>query len=295
MSEFAYPLGGEQNYSAAQAGAFNGTRTSGVWSGENNLKVTITGAHQLTLSKGLAWFTTEEYWGKVYVNTADINFTLPVADAVLDRICRLVIRWNKTTNTATAQLLLGELSSTPSAPTRSTTDELYDLVLCDYLVAHGEVTASAANLTDQRLNEDLCGLMRDGVTRIPTATLEAKVSALLEELRTAIEQAAGGGIPDGAVTAQKLAADAVKLTFTNTVVEAASFAADETYGDFPYRAAVPLAGVAEAMTPEVVFGAADAMSGTFAPVAESYAGGVYIYAAELPSAAVTIPTILLWR
>lgn len=295
MSEFAYPLGGEQNYSAAQAGAFNGTRTSGVWSGENNLKVTITGAHQLTLSKGLAWFTTEEYWGKVYVNTADINFTLPVADAVLDRICRLVIRWNKTTNTATAQLLLGELNSTPSAPTRSTTDELYDLVLCDYLVAHGEVTASAANLTDQRLNEDLCGLMRDGVTRIPTATLEAQVSALLEELRTAIEQTAGGGIPDGAVTAQKLAADAVKLTFTNTTVEATSFAADETYGDFPYRAAVPLTGAAEAMTPEVVFGAADAMSGTFAPVAESYAGGVYIYAAELPSAAVTIPTILLWR
>ena len=87
----------------------------------------------------------------------------------------------------------------------------------------------------------------------------------------------------------------MKLTFTNTTVEAASFAADETYGDFPYRAAVPLTGAAEAMTPEVVFGAADAMSGTFAPVAESYAGGVYIYAAEPPSAAVTIPTILLWR
>lgn len=102
-------------------------------------------------------------------------------------------------------------------------------------------------------------------------------------------------IAKDAVTAQKLAADAVKLTFTNTTVEAASFTADETYGDFPYRAAVPLTGAAEAMTPEVVFGAADAMSGTFAPVAESYAGGVYIYAAEIPSAAVTIPTIILWR
>nr|DAG79911.1 MAG TPA: hypothetical protein [Caudoviricetes sp.] len=99
----------------------------------------------------------------------------------------------------------------------------------------------------------------------------------------------------GAVGASNLAADAVKLTFTNTVVEAASFAADETYGDFPYRAAVPLTGAAEAMTPEVVFGVTDAMSGTFAPVAESYAGGVYIYATEIPSAAITIPTILLWR
>lgn len=169
MSEFAYPLGGKQDYTSAQAGAFHGTRTSGVWSGEDNLKVTITGARQLTLSKGIAWFTTEEYWGKVYVNTADINFTLPVADAVLDRICRLVIRWDKTANTATAQLLMGDLGSSPTAPARSKTDELYDLVLCDYLVAHGDLAATAANLTDQRLNEDLCGLMRDGVTRIPTA------------------------------------------------------------------------------------------------------------------------------
>ena len=87
----------------------------------------------------------------------------------------------------------------------------------------------------------------------------------------------------------------MKLTFTNTTVEAASFAADETYGDFPYRAAVPLTGVTAAMTPEVVFGVTDAMSGTFAPVAESYAGGVYIYAAEVPNAAITIPTILCWR
>ena len=136
MSEFAYPLGGKQDYTSAQAGAFHGTRTSGVWSGEDNLKVTITGARQLTLSKGIAWFTTEEYWGKVYGNTADINFTLPVADAVLDRICRLVIRWDKTANTATAQLLMGDLGSSPTAPARSKTDELYDLVLCDYLIAH---------------------------------------------------------------------------------------------------------------------------------------------------------------
>ena len=126
-----------------------------------------------------------------------------------------------------------------------------------------------------------------GADKLGAGSVETEKLAALAVLSTHISP--------GAVTAQKLAADAVKLTFTNTTVEAASFAADETYGDFPYRAAVPLTGAAEAMTPEVVFGVTDAMSGTFAPVAESYAGGVYIYAAELPSAAVTIPTILLWR
>lgn len=137
------------------------------------------------------------------------------------------------------------------------------------------------------LGADKLGAGSVETEKLAAAAVTAEKLAALAVLSTHISP--------GAVTAQKLAADAVKLTFTNTTVEASSFAADETYGDFPYRAAVPLTGAAEAMTPEVVFGAADAMSGTFAPVAESYAGGVYIYAAELPSAAVTIPTILLWR
>lgn len=97
------------------------------------------------------------------------------------------------------------------------------------------------------------------------------------------------------VTAAKLAADAVKLTFTNKSVAASAFVSNSTYSDFPYRAAVTLTGVTAAMIPEVFFGLTDAMSGNFAPVAESYAGGIYIYAAAKPSAAVTIPTILCWR
>lgn len=137
------------------------------------------------------------------------------------------------------------------------------------------------------LGADKLGAGSVETEKLAAAAVTAEKLAALAVLSTHISP--------GAVTAQKLAADAVKLTFTNTTVEAASFTADETYGDFPYRAAVPLTGAAEAMTPEVVFGVTDAMSGAFAPVAESYAGGVYIYAAELPSAAVTIPTILLWR
>lgn len=286
MSEFAYPLGGKQDYTAAQAGAFHGTRTSGVWSGEDNLKVTVTGARQLTLSKGIAWITTEEYWGKVYVNTADINFTLPVADAVLDRICRIIIRWNKTTNTAAAMMLQGTPASSPTAPARSTTDELYDLVLCDYLVVHGEVTASAANLTDQRLNEDLCGLMRDGVTRIPTATLEAQVTALLSSIQEELAQMEAGA-----------AVELKKLTASNYTAGSSYWETDpdNTYADFPYRTRLYMSGVTETMIPEVIFDVPEAMSGNFAPVAKTFLGGVYIYAAEAPSADITIPTIICWR
>ena len=99
----------------------------------------------------------------------------------------------------------------------------------------------------------------------------------------------------GAVGASNLAADAVKLTFSSTSVPAASFVSDSTYADFPYRAAVTLTGVSSSMIPEVVFGVSDAMSGNFAPVAEAYDGGIHLYAAAVPDAAITIPTILAWR
>lgn len=86
-----------------------------------------------------------------------------------------------------------------------------------------------------------------------------------------------------------------RLQFTDTSVPTTAFVADATYEDFPYRASVPLSGVLASMTPEVIFDVADAMSGNLAPVSECYAGGVYIYAAEVPEAATTIPTIICWK
>ena len=86
-----------------------------------------------------------------------------------------------------------------------------------------------------------------------------------------------------------------RLQFNNVSVAASKFVDDTTYEDFPKRAAVPLEDVMETMIPEVVFGLSDATGGNFAPVAETYNGGVYIYAAEVPTADVTIPTIICWK
>lgn len=86
-----------------------------------------------------------------------------------------------------------------------------------------------------------------------------------------------------------------KLKFTDTSVTASAFVSDTTYADYPYRAAVELEGVVSGMTPEVVFPVAALADTDFAPVAECYNGGVYIYAADVPGAAITIPTIICWR
>lgn len=81
--------------------------------------------------------------------------------------------------------------------------------------------------------------------------------------------------------------------FTNITVATTSWASDSTYTDFGYRASVPLTGVTASMMPDVVFDVEDGLSGNYAPVATSYAGGVYIYAADVPDSNITIPTIVV--
>lgn len=106
-----------------------------------------------------------------------------------------------------------------------------------------------------------------------------------------------GSIQDQAAqnAADLLAQTLSPLRFSDITVPASAFAADSTYPDYPYRAAVALTGVLERMIPEVVF-SVGALSGTgFAPVAQCYDGGVYIWADGIPSGDVAIHTILCWK
>jgi hypothetical protein len=106
---------------------------------------------------------------------------------------------------------------------------------------------------------------------------------------------AGGKIADGAVSFAKLASDAVRLRFTSQGVPRGSFVADSTYADYPFRAAVVLTGVTAAFQPDICFSLADVQSGNFAPVAETFNGGVYLYAAAQPDDDLTIPVMTFTR
>ena len=96
-------------------------------------------------------------------------------------------------------------------------------------------------------------------------------------------------------TPGSIGAQPARLTFTNKSIATSAWSSNSTYTDFPYRAAVACTGVTAAMFAEVVLSPADATSGNFAPVCDTYAGGVYLYAKAVPDAAITIPTIIVWR
>ena len=81
------------------------------------------------------------------------------------------------------------------------------------------------------------------------------------------------------------------LIFQNVSVAASAWSSDSTYAAYPYAATLALTGVTASHVPEVTFGATEAASGIYAPVALSGSGTVKIYAASKP-AAITLQSIL---
>ena len=79
--------------------------------------------------------------------------------------------------------------------------------------------------------------------------------------------------------------------FSGVSVAASAWVTDSTYAAYPYAASIACSGVTASYVPEVVFGAVEAASGNFAPVALSGSGTVKIYAATKPTAAITVQSI----
>ena len=79
--------------------------------------------------------------------------------------------------------------------------------------------------------------------------------------------------------------------FSGVSVAASAWVSDSTYAAYPYAVSIACPGVTASHVPEVVFGATEAASGNFAPVALSGSGTVKIYAATKPTAAITVQSI----
>lgn len=85
------------------------------------------------------------------------------------------------------------------------------------------------------------------------------------------------------------------LIFNSVSVAVASWVSSATYTDYPYQAVISCMGMDATYVPSVIFDASDATSGIYAPVSLSGANSVTIYANAVPSAAITIPTIIGWK
>lgn len=172
MAELSFPLE-NTTYTAEEAAIWFATRGSGVYA-NNHLAVSAGSGMAISVGEGMAWLAYARYAGVAYLNDAAKTLMIGPADARNDRIDRVVIRYSRTANSVQMAVLAGAASASPVAPALTRTDETYEISLAQIYVRAGSTSITAGSITDERLNESVCGLMRDSVNSIPTDDLFQK-------------------------------------------------------------------------------------------------------------------------
>ena len=183
MSIITYPLNGV-TYDAEDVSTYLCTRTSGVYSKDTNYAVSVTGARQITVAPGLAWVNYDDFKGVSACSREAVALTIPDADSTLPRIDRVVLQFDTAANLTAVKLKPGTPAAAPEPPAILQNHNQYELGLCTISVPAGSAAVTSADITDTRTDEAVCGLMRDGVTGIPTAQLQAQALAMMTQLST---------------------------------------------------------------------------------------------------------------
>ena len=183
MSIITYPLNGV-TYDAEDVSTYLCTRTSGVYAKDTNYAVSVTGPRQITVAPGLAWINYDDFKGVSACSREAVNLTVPDADSTLPRIDRVVLQFDTAANLTAAKLKPGTPAAAPEPPAILQNHNQYELGLCTVSVPAGSSVITAADITDTRADEAVCGVMRDGVKGIPTAQLQAQALAIMTQLST---------------------------------------------------------------------------------------------------------------
>ena len=171
-------------YNADDASGYLATRLSGVYSAEEDFSVTAQGGLSVQVSAGQAWVRPARFKGRSIIMEQPTTVVLTEADPVRSRIDRIVLRYDAAAKKTSLQVLDGTPdSAAPAAPAISRTELVYDLCLAEIRRPAGSTSVTAADITDTRADETVCGFMRDGVTGIPTGTLVQQWQAVIESMR----------------------------------------------------------------------------------------------------------------
>ena len=178
-----YPENGI-TYDADDASGFLSTRLSGVYSAEEDFSVTAQGGLSVQVSAGQAWVRPARFKGRSIIMEQPTTVVLTEADPVRSRIDRIVLRYDAAAKKTSLVVLDGTPdSAAPAAPEISRTELVYDLCLAEIRRPAGSTSVTAADITDTRADEAICGVMRDGVHGIPTGTLVRQFRAVIDALK----------------------------------------------------------------------------------------------------------------
>jgi len=169
-----FPLN-NTDYKAEDMQLWHSTRGNGVFSQETELITTFKSGMTVTISTGRAWLGFEALKGIIFGNMESVDLTLDMADGLLDRKDYVAIRYDIINNQTYLYIKKGELSNDAQPPVlERDINTAYELAIAEISIPRGTVELNQGLILDKKLDENVCGIMKDGVTSIPTATLQAQ-------------------------------------------------------------------------------------------------------------------------
>lgn len=150
-------------------------------SGRAGLKVTPGEDLRVQVAGGYAFIR-----GYMYHNDAPLTFDLGEPDTMLDRIDRVVLRFDEVAREIGLAVKTGSYSSTPVAPGLESTPVLKELGLAQVFVRHKASSISQQNIVDERLT-DVCGLVSSLIT-IPAQEMWDVWNGALDSIEAAWAQ-----------------------------------------------------------------------------------------------------------
>ena len=139
-------------------------------------QVIASGNMTVALSAGQGWIN-----GYYYHNTDNLILNLDIADGVLKRIDRIVLRYTVLNREIKAYVKKGTFASTPVAPALQRDADVWELGVADIFIGNGVVSVSQANITDLRLNNTYCGIVHGVVIQVDTTTIFNQFQAWYSE------------------------------------------------------------------------------------------------------------------
>lgn len=130
----------------------------------------------ITVKSGKAWIN-----GAIYTNTDDLILKIDIADSVLKRIDRVVLRMDRVERNITCKVKKGTFASNPVPQTLQRDADAYELCIAEIKVDEGAISILQSNITDTRLNSELCGIVTQTVKTIDTTELYRQLQAYITE------------------------------------------------------------------------------------------------------------------
>lgn len=187
----SYPLDNTA-YEAEGLGLEHVSRSRGVLTFADNLRVSAGGGMSVTVSPGVCLLKMSKYWAVTCLQKEALTLPIQTADGTLPRKDVVVARIDKIANITEIVIKVGTPASAP-APPEIVRDNYYDeIYLAAVTVGPGVIEITNAVIQDLRMDESVCGLMVDSSAQLPTDAYNAQLTALLAQIEAELAQLHAG-------------------------------------------------------------------------------------------------------